>query len=172
MMRAHKGMRPQDIVILLKLVALGNKPWTYRSLAADLYMSVSEVAESLNRSALARLYNDTSKKVNRLTFMEFIQYGFSHVFPQIPGNDAAGIATAHGHPFYKERIISNNSFVWPNPGGKDSGPAVMPLHKGVPLAVQTDELLYKLLAEADILRFGRAREKNLAIEELKKEILS
>jgi predicted RNase H-like HicB family nuclease len=36
-------LKPQDIVILLKIAAMGETPWRYDSLAKELYMSASEV---------------------------------------------------------------------------------------------------------------------------------
>ena len=35
-------LKPQDVVILLKLVALGQEPWTYQRLAVELSISQSE----------------------------------------------------------------------------------------------------------------------------------
>jgi len=48
-------MWPQDIVILLKMVSLGERPWRYSDLAQALHISQSEVAEALNRCRQARL---------------------------------------------------------------------------------------------------------------------
>jgi len=46
----------------------------------------------------------------------------------------------------------------------------LPLYPSVPEAANKDEKLYELLALADALRVGRAREKELAIVELKKRL--
>lgn len=164
-------MRPQDIVVLLKIMALKNQTWQYRDLASGLLISVSEISESLNRSAIAGLYDAATKSIKRNALMEFIQYGLTYVFPQIPGALVTGIPTAHSHPFYKKQLISNNDFVWPFPDGSARGQAIEPLHKGVPQAVQEDELLYLLLASVDMIRVGRVRERSLAITELKKYLL-
>jgi hypothetical protein len=37
-MKAHNGMRPHDIVVLLKIIALGELPWKNKDLAASLYI--------------------------------------------------------------------------------------------------------------------------------------
>lgn len=164
-------MRPQDIVVLLKIIALKDKDWQYRDLASGLFISISEISESLNRSTIAALYDGGTKSIKRNALMEFLQYGLTYVFPQVPGTLVTGIATAHSHPFYKKQLISNTDFVWPFPDGKTRGQAIDPLHKGVPQAVQEDELLYLLLASVDILRVGRVRERSIAISELKKHLL-
>ncbi|OOG76492.1 hypothetical protein [Algoriphagus sp. A40] len=170
-MRDHNGMRPLDIVILMKLVALDNQPWQYRDLSSCLYISISEISESLNRSILAGLVDQGSKKIRRNSLMEFIQYGFHYVFPQVPGALVNGIATAHSHPYYSSSIVSQIPYVWPSPTGTIRGQAIQPLHKGVVKAVLKDEILYKLLASLDILRVGKVREINIALNELKSQIL-
>ena len=45
-MRKHNGMRPQDIVVLLKIAAKKNAPWMMKDLAAELKISPSEVSEA------------------------------------------------------------------------------------------------------------------------------
>lgn len=170
-MKAHNGMRPQDIVILLKILLAENESWQYRDLSASLSISVSEIAESLNRSNLAGLIDVTKKKVHRLSIMEFIKYGLHYVFPQSPGAMVTGIATAHSHPFYQGHFESETNYVWEFDNGNMRGQAIQPLYKGLASAALQDEELYKMLAGIDIIRVGKAREKKLALEELEKAIL-
>jgi len=170
-MRSHNGMRPQDIVILLKILSVKDKNWQYRDLAVSLFISISEISESLNRSQLAGLIDDSRRKIYKQSLMEFIQYGLHYVFPQIPGSMMTGIPTAHSHPFYKSRFSSELDFIWPDEDGKIRGLAVEPLYKGTVKAVKLDEDLYKLLASVDIVRVGKTREIKLALEELRKMIL-
>jgi len=51
-MKKHNGMRPQDVVILLKLQTYNKNDWFGKDLAKTLLISPSEVSESLNRSVL------------------------------------------------------------------------------------------------------------------------
>jgi hypothetical protein len=53
-------------------------------------------------------------------------------------------------------------YVWPFPEGKSRGQAIKPIYKSVPLAAQNDPALYTLLALADALRVGLARERKIA----------
>ena len=46
-------MRPQDIVILLAIISYGKKDWLMKDVAISLYISQSEVSESLHRSQVA-----------------------------------------------------------------------------------------------------------------------
>jgi hypothetical protein len=78
-------------------------------------------------------------------------------------------------PFFQAYRISRYaiiiSFVWPWAKGNVRGHSIIPLYSSVPEAARQDDKLYELLALVDALRIGRAREKNLAINELKKRIL-
>jgi hypothetical protein len=167
-MRKHNGMRPQDIVILLKIITLGNEHWQLKDLASQLYISPSEVSESLNRSQLAGLIDYNKKKVSRQSLMEFLQYGLHYVFPQHPGSMVNGIPTAHAHPSMNKQIISDQLYVWPDREGKSRGLAIEPFYPKQTMAVKQDKELYELLSLVDVLRVGRTREIKLAVDKLSK----
>lgn len=164
-------MRPQDIVILLKIITTSKKDWQYRDLAADLFISISEISDSLHRSHIAGLIDETRRRVHRQSLMEFIEHGLHYVFPQVPGTLVTGMPTAHSHNFFKNQINSEITYVWPDDNGGERGLAILPLHKSVTAAASKDERLYKLLACIDVIRIGRSREIKLALKELKKDIL-
>ncbi len=164
-------MRPQDVVILLKILLLKGQDWQYRDLAYALSISISEVSDSLKRSHIAGLVNESKKKVFRQSLMEFIEYGLHYVFPQIPGTMVAGYPTAHSHPYFKKKFISHEQFVWPYIDGNVRGLAVEPLYKAAVEASQKDSDLYLMLASIDMIRLGRARERKAALLQLKKMIL-
>ncbi|MBL7722499.1 MAG: hypothetical protein JNK27_00050 [Chitinophagaceae bacterium] len=172
-MRKHNGMRPQDIPILLKILILGEQIWQNKDLASQLYISPSEISESLNRSAMAGLIDaDYKKKVYRQSLMEFLEFGLHYVFPAIPEVMVNGIYTAHSHPrLEKEFNKESLPYVWPEPRGQVRGLSIEPLYKEQTKAVRQDEQLYYMLALLDILRVGRVRELKFAISELKKIIL-
>ncbi len=164
-------MRPQDIVLLLKIVALGKKQWQNKDLAQSLFISGSEVSEALNRNHLAGLIDFNKKRVNRMGLFEFLEHGLHYVFPQAPGAMVNGIPTAHGHPFMKSSFDSDLIYVWPDFSGEMRGFAIEPLYPNQVKAVKEDEELYKLLALVDVIRVGRTRELEVAIAELRKIIL-
>lgn len=170
-MKAHNGMRPLDVVILLKIVCLESKSWQYRDLSSQLYISVSEVSESLSRSHISGLIDESKKKVRVNSLMEFIEFGLPYVFPVVPGQIVTGVPTAYSNPFYKAHFLGSVDYVWKDEQGTMRGLSIEPLHKGVTQAVLDDEVLYKLLSGIDILRVGRAREKKMALEEMKSIIL-
>lgn len=106
----------------------------------------------------------------RSSILEFLQYGLSYVFPQQPGALVRGIPTAHSAPPLDKLIQSNELYVWPSAKGNARGQAIEPLYSSVVIAIEKDSKLYELLALVDALRVGRVREKQLAMEELKKRL--
>lgn len=165
------NMRPQDIVVLLKIIAYGDNPWFQVPMAKELNIGQSEMSRSLKRSKFASLLDETGRKVRRLALMDFIEKGIAYVFPQQPGSLVRGIATSHSASPLKEKIQSDESYVWPSAKGKLKGQAIVPLYKSVPEAVMNDSKLHELLALVDAVRVGNARERKLAVVELKKRIL-
>lgn len=163
-------MRPQDIVVLFKIIAKGNIPWQNKDLAAALYISPAEISASLDRSMVAGLINTERKKVHKQTFMEFLQYGLHVVFPVVPGGVVNGMYTAHAHPFMQQSFPSNEAYVWPDVTGSGRGQSITPLYRQAVKAAADDELLYKMLALADVIRVGKVREIHIAIDVLKKII--
>lgn len=165
------NLKPQDVVILLKIIALGNDNWFHHTLALDLGMSQSEVTQSLNRSKYAGLIDTARKKVNRLAFNEFVLHGLSYVFPQQPGSIVRGILTAHSAEPLNKMIHSNEKYVWPYAKGLERGQSIQPLFNTVVEASLKDHELYELLTLVDALRVGKVRERELAKKELEKRIL-
>lgn len=156
---------------MYKILTIPDSGWQYRDLASFLFISVSEISESLHRSHIAGLIDESKRKVHRQSLMEFIRYGLHYVFPEIPGTMVSGIPTAHSFPFYSRQFKSDMNYVWPDDDGNIRGLSIQPLYKSVVKAVRQDELLYKMLASIDIIRVGRTRELKVAIEELQKTIL-
>src|SRR5690606_26070571 len=136
-----------------------------------LFISQSEISDSLNRSSIAGLISAGKKRVHRKSLMEFIEFGLHYVFPAIPGSLVNGVVTAHSHPFMKSHFKSDIDYVWPDIHGKVRGLAIEPLYKEAVKAAAQDELLYKMLACIDVIRVGKSREVKIAIEELKANIL-
>lgn len=166
------AMRPQDIVVLLKIIAYGNNPWSQLTMADHLFMSQSEISQSIARSKYGGLLDPSGKLVRRMALMDFLQFGLKYVYPQAPGAIVRGIPTAHSASPLNQSIQSEEKYVWPSGKGSVRGQSIIPLYSSVVDAVQNDRILYELLALTDALRVGRAREKEIAIAELKKRIIN
>ncbi|MBV5350525.1 hypothetical protein JZU71_05255, partial [bacterium] len=165
--------KPQDIVVLLKLVALGTNEWSFASLAADLYMSPSEVHAGIKRATASRLFDESRKMPIRKNLEEFLVHGVKYAYPPQHGSLTRGIPTGYAaYPIVEMLTASKNDIppVWPHPEGEVRGYEFSPLYKSAPSAVLKDKDLYALLALVDAIRDGRARERELAINELNKRL--
>ena len=167
----QQSMKPQDIVLLLKIISMQNDSWNQIPIAAALGMSQSEISESVARSKYAGLLHPKGKKVMKLALVEFLQHGIRYVFPQKPGAVVRGIPTAHSAAPLNNIILSEEHYVWPSGKGNLRGQAITPLYPSVIEAVQKDARLHELLALVDAIRVGRAREKEIAFKELEFRIL-
>ncbi len=163
-------MKPQDIVILLKIIAMDNGNWQQKPVAEALIMSQSEISQSVARMQYAGLLFENGKKVMRSAFLEFLQHGISYVFPQKPGAMVRGVPTAHSALPLNKIILSEENYVWPSAKGKMRGQSIIPLFPTVPDAAVKDSQLHELLSLVDALRIGKVRERNLALTELTKRI--
>lgn len=171
-MRTLQGIKPQDILILLKLCLLREQPWRHVDLAMDLGLSQTEISFALERCRHSGLLDSSKKRVLKTPLMEFLEYGLKYVYPVQPGAISLGIPTAHSAPPLSARIRADadDQYVWPYAGGQVRGQGITPLYDSIPFAALNDPQLHELLALVDALRVGRARERGIAIEELEKRI--
>jgi len=162
-------MKPQDILIALKIVDVSNQKWTQFQLSEILQISPGEVSNALDRLVSAGLLSNDKKQINKLALKEFLVHGLKYVFPAKVGTKVRGLPTAHSASPIKEHIVLNEEiFVWSYSYGTKRGYAIEPLYKTVPKIVVAEPELYKLLVIVDTLRIGRAREVEIAISELDK----
>lgn len=163
-------IKPQDILLLLKIVSENNPKWNQKPIAEALGLSQSEVSEAVARLRYAGLLDPKGKTVMKMALMEFLQYGLRYVFPQKPGAVVRGVPTSHSALPLKDKIQSTEHYVWPYGKGTVRGHSISPLYPSVPEAALKDDKLHELLALVDALRVGRAREKELAVIELKNRL--
>lgn len=158
-----KSIKPQDILLLLKVFLHVGKEWRIIDLARDLDLSPSEVTHGLERLRHCGLLDSSKRKLHRAAVLEFLVHGLKYVFPADRGTIVRGLPTAHS---YNSTVVHDMAYVWPCEDGPSKGIAISPLYDSVPYAAQRDEELHRLLALIDSLRVGRVREQNDATEEL------
>lgn len=168
-------LKPQDVVVLLKLVALGAEPWTYQRLAVELSMSQSETHAAVRRAVAAKLMSDTTTAEGRPVLpalAEFLVHGVRYAYPPERGALTAGLPTGYAAPPLNAVIVQPDEPppVWPYAEGKVRGYSLAPLYPSVPAAAARDAKLYELLALVDAIRDGRARERSLAAKEIEKRL--
>lgn len=166
----NQQLKPQDVLLLLKIVSDNSHSWNQKPTAEALGLSQSEVSEAVGRCKYAGLLAPNGKTVMRMALLEFLQFGIRYVFPIKPGAVVRGVPTSHSANPLKEDIQSSEAYVWPYGKGTVRGHSILPLYPSVPEAALKDEKLHELLALVDALRVGRAREKELAIAALKKRL--
>ena len=167
-------LKPQDIVILLKLSlssvssrsrksSLPSLPdWSYNQLAYELRMSPSEIHKGIKRAAQARLFDLEIKRPNRKSLVEFLIHGVKYAYAPEIGGMTRGVPTAFAAPGLREHFqMGDESLVWPDPQGEHRGLSLSPMYKTVPLAVREDEGLYRALSALDAIRAGRIRERKM-----------
>jgi DNA-binding Lrp family transcriptional regulator len=145
----------------------------FAELADELSMSASEVHGGVRRLAECRLFNSSLRRVDRSALRTFLVYGLAHVFPAAPAEVARGMPTAISAPPLAGKLLvgDDDQMVWPSSKpGAVRGRRIAPLYRSAPEAASRDPALYELLALVDALRVGRARERNLARQELERRL--
>ncbi len=176
---AHSGMwnaiiqgvlQPLDLLVALKLVVWHEQSSSFEALAKELHISASSAYRSFERAFQAGLVT-TDRTPRKAAILEFVIHGVRYVYYVKPGEMTRGMPTAHAAPPLNQLIRQGSDvYVWPDPQGSVRGQAVEPLHQEVPRTAQRDLQLYELLALVDAIRIGRARERSLAEEELRKRL--
>ena len=167
----NERMKPQDLVILLKIIILQNKEWKVIELASALFLSQSEVSKALERLVFSGLLDESKRVPSKNAIYDFIVNAVKFSFPVRPERIAKGIPTSHSASPLKSKIVSDNKYVWPHLKGTVKGESIEPLYEKAPDAALVDPKLYEMLALIDSLRVGKVREQEIAKEELKKRIL-
>ncbi|MBS3758007.1 MAG: hypothetical protein KGY61_05040 [Desulfobacterales bacterium] len=165
-------LKPQDILVMLKLISIKEAQWTYNQLAVKLGMSPSEVHAAVKRALRVHLAIAIGDGIqaNRSALEEFIIHGIKYVFVPERGEMTRGIPTIYAVDPLKALLAGTDEPqpVWPDPMGETRGSSFSPLYKSVPKAARNDNALYELLVLVDAIRGGRARERELAIKEIKR----
>jgi len=168
-------LKPQDVVLALKLVAGAGTKLPQQALAQAIHLSSSEVNHGLKRLAACHLFNPREERVIRANLREFLFSGLRYVFPTQLGLFGEGMPTAFsvGPLAKKLRFGDEEGVVWQVAGQMKPtarGRVIAPLYRTVPQAAAEDPVLHEYLALVDTLRVGRAREQAMAREELSKRL--
>ncbi|HEY1765324.1 MAG TPA: hypothetical protein VGF85_10405 [Opitutaceae bacterium] len=162
------NLKPQDVLVVLKLAIEEGWDRPYTALAEELGLSASEVHAAVRRLAEARLIEPENKKVRVVALRNFLVHGVPYVFPVRSREVTRGLPTGWAAPAMSGKVVSGDQLppVWPDPEGEVQGVSVQPLYSSVAKAARRDSKLYALLAIVDALRLGRARERAMAESQL------
>jgi DNA-binding Lrp family transcriptional regulator len=173
MKNGPQTLRPQDVLVLLKLISWRARPWRQIDVASEVGLSQAEVANALERLKKAGLVDESKRKIQKLATSELLIHAIKYIYPAEFGPPSRGMPTAHSSSPLSHILVGNDSepLVWPSSEGKVRGISLYPIYSSVPAAAEKDSELHALLSLVDSLRVGQAREKKLAEEELKKRIM-
>jgi hypothetical protein len=164
-------MKPQDLLVALKLLSAVEGERTFPRLAAALGMSASEVHAAVKRAVACGLVDGATRTVRKSSLLEFLVHGLRYVYPPEWRGVTRGIPTSHAAPPLLGRfVVDELPPVWPHPQGTSRGEGLVPLYKSVPDAALQDLKLYEWLALADAVRSGKARERRMAADEMKRRL--
>ncbi len=168
--------KSQDVVVALALVSLNRENrerLQYARLAEMLGMSSSEAFKTTRRLVAAHLVEPSGWRPLRNPLYNYLIHGVPHAFPGKLGEPTRGIPTAWAAPPLTSSMPQGSDLppVWPWHDGRQRGYSVEPLFRSVPVAIENLPELYKTLALVDALRIGRARDRAIAREMLKKLLL-
>ncbi|MDY0281128.1 MAG: hypothetical protein RBR35_11275 [Salinivirgaceae bacterium] len=158
-------LKPQDIVVLIKLAIESGRTWSYTQLAYELSMSASEIHAGIKRATQARLFSKQLNRPHRKALEEFLIHGVKYAYSPTIGSLIRGIPTAFASPVLRDHFALNDDseiYVWPHPEGEYRGLELSPLYKSVPDTAIRDNKLYAAFSLLDAIRIGRAREINIA----------
>jgi hypothetical protein len=165
------SLKPQDICVLLKIVALDRSPWSYGQLAYELGMSASEVHAGVKRATEASLMRleEGWGTPDPDALEELLVHGVKYVFTPVHGRLTRGMPTSYAAPPLSRVLARPQELppVWPDAEGEVRGYEFSPLYKSVPYAARRDAKLYELLALVDAIRGGTETEREVAIRELR-----
>src|SRR4051812_22653133 len=110
-------LKPQDIMVVLKLCIYPRQRPPMSIIAADLNMSPSEIHAAIKRLQQARLLHGTEMqdKPNLSALQEFLLHGVKYAFPAEHGQVTRGLPTSFAAPPLNKEIAPGNELppVWP-----------------------------------------------------------
>lgn len=167
-MRNLVGIKPQDILLLMKLIV--NSQLSQKELADQLQISQAEISHGLKRLKNSNLLN-SSGKIMKEACVEFLVHAVKFICPAQLGSPAIGIPTSYAHREFKFiKYSSHEIYVWPHPEGKIKGISLFPIYSTLSQACLDDQELYKLASLLEMIRSGRAREKKIGSEKIQEMI--
>jgi len=163
------ALRPQDLLVLLRLALQQGSPPSYAALGVELGLTASETHAAVERTVAAQLAHkgvDGKPSVIKEALLLFVLHGARYCFPAVRGEITRGLPTVYAADPLKSLVVAPNNEpppVWPHKHGTQRGMTLYPLYPSVPEAALRNPALYELLVLFDAVRAGSARERALAI---------
>jgi hypothetical protein len=173
-----ENLRPQDVLVVCKIFSQGilRVETTYTSLSVDLGMSTSTVYESVERCRKSQLLPPSKWKVSTKHLRDLIVHAVPRVFYAVRGAMTVGTPTAAYATVLATKFKLAPGMVpvvWCEddpPEGLPRGEGLEPLYPTVPASCRLDNVLYELMALADVMRVGSSSERAFAFDILDRRL--
>lgn len=147
-------MHPEDVIVLLKIAAIGSCDWTPFQLSLELGHSLGEVEASLDRLYKSGLLRSTSLP-DPDALRKFLLIELPDRFPATPGKVTRGMLTgARPSHYFALEMPFTSIWVWSKENGPDWGLEIPPLSPHCCFAAMNDRRLRKLLSITETVRVG------------------
>lgn len=151
-MRKGRALKPQDIVILGKLVT--DEVWpTQNEIGGMLQLSQAEVSHALKTLEQVGLINIKMKKTNKLAISEFVIHAIKFFYPVEKKGMGRGILIGPSSNLFRGKVDSDEyNYVWPDSKGTEKGVIVIPLIENLAKLVFENKKLFLFLNIVEICR--------------------
>lgn len=168
-------LKPQDVMLALKLLACHGDKRTFAQLGRELGISASEANQAFHRARRAGLIAPLGSMPVKSAIAELLIHSLRYFLPVQPGRRTRGIPTSFAAPPLSASFSAASDdadiLVWPDPEGTHAGLEITPICRSAPAAAKKDAKFYEWLVLADALRgAGRARERELAEEIVRRRL--
>jgi hypothetical protein len=162
------SLKPQDVLVALKLVAIGDEEWSFTRLAKSLGISLGASHNAVGHLMQAGLVYEKEEAavVDRQLLFDYLLHGLPCQYYPIRGATVRGVPTGASAPPLISLFPPSASdvlMVWPLANGLSQGVGLEPIYKTVPKAAAEDASLYEILTLVDAVRVGRAEQRDRAI---------
>lgn len=160
-----KVLKPQDVLVACYLATRAGREWpTHAALASALHLAQSTVHASLGSLRAARLVVGAEPALDGTRLLSFLVHGVPVLYYPRRVHVLRGTPTGIFSPAFRDRFTAAGDVptVWPYSRGKEEGEGLLPLYPSVAAASAKDSSLYQVMAAVDVLRAGRAREREAA----------
>jgi len=169
-MRKYRGLKPHDIAILGMLVTEKNWP-SQSKISRELCISQSEVSLGFKALEKVGLIQSSAKKVNKISVKEFIIHVIKYLIPIEKEGISRGFLTGPSSVFFKDKVHSDNMYIWPHEEGDSKGIIINSVIAKMPESIISNRSLYLFLSIVDIFRgLGGVRHLKEAEKELERLI--
>ncbi|MCT4643164.1 MAG: hypothetical protein N4A33_12810 [Bacteriovoracaceae bacterium] len=172
MSRKSRGIKPQDIAILGKLITDENWP-SQKEVSIELEISQSEVSLGFKALESVGLISVNSKKLHKIAIKEFLTCAIKYFVPLEKYGIGRGYFAGPSALEFGQKVHSDDYYIWPHENGDSKGVVVKPVLAKIPESVINNEKLYLFLSIVDIYRgLGGVRhikEANKSLERLLNE---